>query len=77
MQDLPLRSIGASDLESPYYLSMNDRINLELLKNSCPLSNNEAKRLRVLKETKLLDTDVNEDVYSRNAQLIARLFKVN
>ena len=63
--------------ESSHSLTLNDRNKLEVLKQNCPIPKCEAKRLQVLRETSLLGSVDDTELYERNVSLVSRLFKVS
>jgi hypothetical protein len=62
--------------ESCGSLTLEDRSKLELLKQKWPVPKCESRRLQVLRETKLIESDDETEMYDRFTHLVNRLFKV-
>jgi hypothetical protein len=58
-------------------LSVEDRTKLDELKQKWPVPKCESQRLRVLRETKLIGSVDDVEVYSRYTSLVNRHFKVS
>eukprot|EP00598_Pedospumella_elongata_P003967 CAMPEP_0184982840 /NCGR_PEP_ID=MMETSP1098-20130426/12234_1 /TAXON_ID=89044 /ORGANISM="Spumella elongata, Strain CCAP 955/1" /LENGTH=1081 /DNA_ID=CAMNT_0027506603 /DNA_START=179 /DNA_END=3424 /DNA_ORIENTATION=+ len=62
--------------QSGFHLSEDERMMLNKLKATDPVTKNEIKRLQILRETKLIETTDLDDLFQRYTHTIHRLFKV-